>query len=134
MARGFKEKRQKPYASKAPAVAKAAPGSPEPARPAPLRARVTLGPGGRFVIPKKLRQAMEVEVGEPLSMEVADGELRAYGFKVGWRKAQEIVARHVPPHVSLVDDLLRERRREVEMEERELAESRKRRRSNPSRG
>jgi bifunctional DNA-binding transcriptional regulator/antitoxin component of YhaV-PrlF toxin-antitoxin module len=134
MARGFKERRQKPYAGRAPAKKFLGAGTPQAAPPAFSRAWVTLGPGGRFVIPKKLRQAMEVEVGERLSMEVVDGELRAHGLKVGWRKAQEIVARHVPPHVSLVDDLLRERRREVEMEERELAESRKRRRSNPSRG
>jgi bifunctional DNA-binding transcriptional regulator/antitoxin component of YhaV-PrlF toxin-antitoxin module len=125
MARGFKEKRQKPYASKAPAAAKAAPGSPEPARPAPLRARVTLGPGGRFVIPKKLRAAMEVAVGEPLSMEVVDGELHVRGFKVGVRKVQEMFAPYRIPGVSAVDELIAERRREFDLEERKMAEDRR---------
>jgi bifunctional DNA-binding transcriptional regulator/antitoxin component of YhaV-PrlF toxin-antitoxin module len=121
MARGFKERRQKPYAGKARARAK--PGPVEPAQP--LRARVTLGPGGRFVIPKKLRQAMEVAVGEPLSMEVVDGELHARGFKVGVRKVQEMFAPYRIPGVSAVDELIAERRREFELEERKMAEDRR---------
>jgi len=123
MARGFKEKRQKPYAGKAPAKGPRA--APPPAVEAPLRARVTLGPGGRFVIPKKLRLAMEVEVGEPLSMEVVDGELHARGFKVGVRKVQEMFAPYRIPGVSAVDELIAERRREFELEERKIAEDRR---------
>jgi bifunctional DNA-binding transcriptional regulator/antitoxin component of YhaV-PrlF toxin-antitoxin module len=121
MARGFREKRQRPYAGKA-ATAKPELRAEEAIPPASPRVWVTLGPGGRFVIPKKLRQAMEIGVGERLSMEVVDGELRARGFKVGLRQAQALFAPYRKPGVSAVDELIAERRREFEMEERELAE------------
>ena len=124
MTRGFKERRQKPYAGKTPA--KGARGAATPAPPEPPRARVTLGPGGRFVIPKKLRQAMEVEVGDSMTAKVVDGELRVMGSKAGLRKVQEMIARRVPPGVSLVDELLKDRRREVEKDEREVREETRR--------
>jgi bifunctional DNA-binding transcriptional regulator/antitoxin component of YhaV-PrlF toxin-antitoxin module len=124
MKRAFSERRQKSYAARQAAAAAVPP-------PGPLHARVRLGPGGRFVIPKKLREAMELEPGESLTARVVDGELRVYGFKVGLRRVRELVARHVPPGVSLVDELLKERRREVEKEEREIAEEKRRWRRSP---
>lgn len=81
--------------------------------------QLKLDAGGRVVIPAELRRAMEVEPGERLVAFLEDGELRVVGIKVGIRKAQEYVRSIVPEDVSLVDELIAERIREAEEEERD---------------
>ena len=79
--------------------------------------KVKLDAAGRLLIPAELRKALGVQPGEYLIMSVEDGDLRAWTFAQGVRRAREVVAKHVPPDVSLVDELIAERRGEAALEE-----------------
>lgn len=83
--------------------------------------RTVLAPGGRIVIPAAMRKAMGLEVGEEVLIRFEDGEARLFTRAQAIRRAQELVRRYVPEGVSLVDELLEDRRREVEQEEAETA-------------
>ena len=76
--------------------------------------RLKIGPGGRVVIPADVRQALGVVEGDTLLATLVDGELRLQSPKLALRRAQAMVRAAIPAGVSLVDDLLAERRREVE--------------------
>jgi bifunctional DNA-binding transcriptional regulator/antitoxin component of YhaV-PrlF toxin-antitoxin module len=82
----------------------------------PERLDIQLGPGGRIVIPAVFRDAMQVEEGGRLMARIVDGELRLITPEMGVRKAQKLVRAMIPPGVSLVDDLIEERRREFQRE------------------
>ncbi len=71
------------------------------------------------MVPAALRKDMGLEVGDEVLMGLEDGEARLYTRAHAVRRAQELVRQHVPEGQSLVDDLLEERRREVEEEEAE---------------
>jgi len=78
--------------------------------------KVRLGPDGEIKIPAALRQAMGLREGDALFVQVDDGELRLLTVPAAVRKAQAIVRQFVPTGVSLVDEILEDRRREVERE------------------
>jgi AbrB family looped-hinge helix DNA binding protein len=80
------------------------------------RVRLTLGPGGRVVIPAALREAMEVEEGDAILAWVEDGELHLLSPRVGARQAQDMLKGLLPEGVSLAGELIAERRREAEVE------------------
>lgn len=82
----------------------------------PERLDVQLGPGGRVVIPAVFRKAMQVEEGGRLMARVVDGELRLISPKMAVRRAQRLVKEIIPEGVSLVDELIAERRWEAEQE------------------
>jgi bifunctional DNA-binding transcriptional regulator/antitoxin component of YhaV-PrlF toxin-antitoxin module len=127
---GMREARQKRYRAARPRRGSAkSPAAPEAAAPAPVRSetvRLTLGPGGRFVIPKKLRKAMGVEIGDSVTAEVVDGELRVFSWETAVRKVQAMFAPYKRPGVSEVDELIKERQREFAMEERAIEADRRR--------
>ena len=89
--------------------------SEEGARSAPMRLR--LGPDGRIVIPAPFREALGLSEGDTLIGSVSDGELHLLTRQAAVRRAQAIVRQFVPEGVSLVDELLEDRRREVEREQ-----------------
>lgn len=82
----------------------------------PDRIDLTMGPGGRIVIPAVFRDAMQVKEGDRIMASVVDGELRLITPMMGVRLAQKLVREMVPEGVSLVDELIAERRREFERE------------------
>ncbi len=82
------------------------------------RVRLTLGPGGRVVIPAALRDAMEVSEGDAILAWVEEGELHLLSPRVGARQAQALLKGLIPQGVSLADELIAERRAEVEAEHR----------------
>ena len=75
-----------------------------------------LGRDGRFVIPATFRKAMGIEPGDDLILHSEDGELRVVGRRVGLERARAIVRRFVPEGVSLVDELIADRRAEAARE------------------
>jgi AbrB family looped-hinge helix DNA binding protein len=81
----------------------------------PLRLRV--GPDGRVVIPAAFREALRLAEGDTLIASVSDGELHLLTRQAAVRRAQAIVRQFVPAGVSLVDELLEDRQREVEHEQ-----------------
>ncbi|WP_238720013.1 AbrB/MazE/SpoVT family DNA-binding domain-containing protein [Nitratireductor alexandrii] len=78
-----------------------------------LKGRLQIGAGGRIVIPAEMRAAMGVSEGDSLLARVIDGELRLLSQDAALQKAQALVRQVVPEGVSLVDELIAERRLEA---------------------
>jgi AbrB family looped-hinge helix DNA binding protein len=70
--------------------------------------------GGKLVIPASMRRALGIERGDTVLVAIEDGELRVRSLAKAVEHAQAIVRRHVPPNVSLADELIVERRSEAE--------------------
>ena len=81
-----------------------------------LKAKVQIGAGGRVVIPADMRAAMGVSEGDTLVARVVDGEFRLMSRDVALRRAQNLVRQYVPAGVSLVEQLIEERRSEARRE------------------
>lgn len=73
---------------------------------------VKLGAGGRLVIPGELRAAMGIRPGDILILVREEEGLRMLTPAQAVARAQAIVGRRIPASVSLVDELIRERREE----------------------
>ena len=81
-----------------------------------LEVRATINENGRVVIPKPVRDALGVEPGDALIFS-SDGEaFRIETQKQRIRRAQEYIRSIVPTGVSLVDELIAERREEFRKE------------------
>jgi bifunctional DNA-binding transcriptional regulator/antitoxin component of YhaV-PrlF toxin-antitoxin module len=79
----------------------------------PERIRLTLGPGGRVVIPAVYRKAMQIEPGGELMARFVDGELRLITPQMAIKRVQRIVRETIPADADLVADLFEMRRQEV---------------------
>jgi bifunctional DNA-binding transcriptional regulator/antitoxin component of YhaV-PrlF toxin-antitoxin module len=73
---------------------------------------IKLGPDGRVLIPVELRRALDLEPGMALVARVDDDRLVLERRDTVLRRLQELFD-VVPPEVSIVDELLAERRREA---------------------
>ena len=109
MSKGFGEEQQNPFQSFE---------EPRDGSEA-TRARLKVGPGGRVVVPAAMREAMGVAEGDVLVATLEGGELRLKTMRAALDLARALVREVVPPGVSLADELIADRRREVEREERE---------------
>jgi AbrB family looped-hinge helix DNA binding protein len=78
-----------------------------------LMVKTKVREGGRIVIPAKVREALGMDIGEDVTMRVTDGELRIVTSKAALKRMRALVRKHVPEGVSLVDELIRERRKEA---------------------
>ena len=76
-----------------------------------VRTRVTQG--GRIVIPAEMRRRLGIEIGEDVNI-VLDGESLTQEESI--RRAQALLDGFVPKSVSLVDELIAERRKEATVE------------------
>ncbi len=76
---------------------------------------VTIKADGRVLIPARLRRALGTEPGEVLAARVEDGRLILERRPDAIRRLQERFA-DVGPGVSLTDELIADRRAEVERE------------------
>ena len=86
------------------------------------RAEVYVGRQGRIVIPAHMRRELNIQPGERLIARIEDGRLVL-------EKREQIIARiqkefdKIPPEVSLVDELIAERRAEAKKELKWMEES-----------
>ena len=78
--------------------------------------RIRLGADGQLTLPAEARTALGLKDGDTLVLSLDDGEIRLMTIATAVRKAQAIVRQYVPEGVSLVDELLEDRRREVARE------------------
>ena len=78
--------------------------------------KTRLGPDGRIVLPAPFREALGLKESDVLFARLENGEIHLLTPKAAMRRAQAIVRRFVPEGVSLVDELIEDRRREVERE------------------
>ncbi len=79
--------------------------------------KLRLGPDGRVLIPAAFREALGLSDGDTLIASIDDGELNLLTRQAAISRAQAIVRQFVPEGVSLVDELIEDRRREVEREQ-----------------
>lgn len=90
-------------------------------------ARLKIGEAGRIVIPAEMRAAMMVKPGDTVTARVVDGEFRIVSPAVALSRVQafakEFKAKN--PGVSLVDELIADRREEAREEAEEADEWRK---------
>ena len=69
--------------------------------------------GGKLVIPANFRRQLGIAVGDTVIVEVTDGELRVRSRKGALANARRMMRQLVPDGVSLVDELIAERRAEA---------------------
>ena len=72
--------------------------------------RATFDESGRVVIPAEYRKALGVKPGDQVIVILEDNAVRLITKEQAIKEAQEIVGGFVASDVSLVDELLRERR------------------------
>ena len=72
------------------------------------KTRMRVNANGRIVIPAVFRQALGIKVGDEVLLRIEDDELRSLKHRLA--RAQRLVRGHVKPGVSLVDELIAERR------------------------
>lgn len=89
--------------------------------------RLKIGEAGRIVIPAEMRAAMMVKPGDTVTAEVKDGEFRIVSPAVALKRVQAFARRWKSenPGVSVVDELIAERREEARREFEEANEWRK---------
>jgi AbrB family looped-hinge helix DNA binding protein len=75
-----------------------------------------VGEGGRIVLPASYRKALGLCIGDRVLLEREGDEVRVLSQDGAIRKLQEEVARYIPPDVSLVDELIADRRAEAARE------------------
>ena len=68
--------------------------------------------GGRVVIPAEIRQSIGIKEGDTVLWELRDGEAVITTRLAQLRKAQSMVRNFVPEGMSLVEELISERRAE----------------------
>lgn len=68
---------------------------------------------GRVVLPADIRAAMEVSVGDTVQMVLEGGSVQIKSWRQALREAQDYFCTTIPATVSLVDELLQERREEA---------------------
>lgn len=78
--------------------------------------RTRIGEGGRFVIPAELRKALGLNPGDEVVLVLEDDGLRLMTVDQAVRRAKALVRAFVSEGVSLVDELLEERREEAARE------------------
>jgi AbrB family looped-hinge helix DNA binding protein len=78
--------------------------------------RVRVDTAGRIVIPAELRAELAIEPGQELILSKEADGLHLQTFTQAVRAAQEAFAPYRVPGVSVVDELIRERREEARRE------------------
>ena len=72
--------------------------------------------GGRLQIPADVRKELGLADGDNVRLEVVDGELRVRSYHAVIQAIQAEVRKYVPAGVSLVDELIADRRAEAARE------------------
>lgn len=75
-----------------------------------------IGPGGRIVIPADVRKQLGMDVGDEVCLGIAEDVLTVQTRRAALRRLQDKLRKKLPKGVSLVDELIAERRKEAENE------------------
>jgi AbrB family looped-hinge helix DNA binding protein len=82
-------------------------------------AHINVDKAGRVVIPASMRQRYGIHEGDKIVINADEEGIHITTIDQAVKRAQAICARYIKPGVSLVDELMRERREEAAREERE---------------
>jgi AbrB family looped-hinge helix DNA binding protein len=75
--------------------------------------RITIGEGGRVVIPAEYRKAMQLKTGDELVVRMKDGELHLFSQQQAFKRLQALAQKHRPKHIkSMTDDFLAYRKQD----------------------
>ncbi len=72
--------------------------------------RQRVNENGRVVIPASFRKALGINIGDEVVLRMEDDELRITTLKRRVERAQRLVRKHVKRSMSLVNELIAERR------------------------
>ena len=75
-----------------------------------FKARMRVNENGRVVIPAAFRKHLGIRAGDQLELRIEDDELRISTLRRNIHRAQRLVRKHISPNISLVDELIAERR------------------------
>ena len=75
-----------------------------------LKTSARVNENGRVVIPASFRKRLGIRAGDEVVLRIEDDELRITTLKRNLERAQKLIRKHVKPAVSLVDELIAERR------------------------
>ncbi len=78
--------------------------------------RLRMNENGRVVIPASFRKALGINPGDEVILRLEGDELRITTMKARIERAQRRARRYVEPGVSLVDELIAERREAAKRE------------------
>lgn len=78
--------------------------------------RLRINENGRVVIPAAFRRELGIKPGDEVILRLDDGELRITTMKRRIERAQRRARKYIKPGVSLVDELIAERREEAKRE------------------
>ena len=76
----------------------------------PLSAQANLGPDGRLLIPKALREAAGIKPGDKVTLQVEEGRIIVSSFRAELKRLNGIFAHLKKPGENVVDEFLAERR------------------------
>ncbi len=76
--------------------------------------RTKIGLGGRLVIPSRFRKGIGVDVGDEVILTLEGEEIRLLTPRQAVKRAQDIVRKYVPRGKKLADELIEDRRKELE--------------------
>jgi AbrB family looped-hinge helix DNA binding protein len=82
----------------------------------PEEIRTRVNENGRVVIPSSFRKALGIEIGDEIVLRIEDDELRITTQQRRIQRAQRRARQYIGRSVSLVDELLSERRRAAKKE------------------
>jgi len=82
----------------------------------PSEVRLKVNENGRLVIPAEFRRALGICAGDEIILTWKDDEIRITTMKKRIERAQRHVRQYVKPGVSLVDELIAERREAAKRE------------------
>ncbi|HEV2399287.1 MAG TPA: AbrB/MazE/SpoVT family DNA-binding domain-containing protein [Candidatus Sulfotelmatobacter sp.] len=82
----------------------------------PTEVRLKLNENGRVVIPLEFRRALGVQAGDEVILSWKDDEIRITTMQRRLERAQRRARQYVKPGVSLVDELIAERREAAKRE------------------
>ena len=80
--------------------------------PPKLSVQTNLGPDGRLLIPKAVRDAAGIRRGDKVTLRVEDGQIVVESFRATIKRVQDMLAHLKVPGESVVDEFLAERRAE----------------------
>lgn len=78
--------------------------------------RVTINENGRIIIPAPIRKDMHIKAGDELTLTYNDSNLQIETRKQVIKRVQKFFMQRLPKDVSLVDELIQERREEARRE------------------
>ena len=88
----------------------------ESSDPTTTPGKIRISPDGSAVVPAKIIGTLGLKAGDVLFIRIDKGEVHLLTKTAVMRRVQSAVREFVPAGVSLVDELLEDRRREVEAE------------------